>query len=322
MGFAYPTSQLENNLLSSLNQALDKSWLESQLGIRKRSSSLPLEYIRSSGNVDHKLGQASALQSPTDLSSQAAEMALRAAGIGADQLGLILAECATPLETTPFESQRIGKRLNVKIPAFDVFSGSGSLSLYLDLLKHRRVDLSSQYSLCVSSNTPTQRVDYKTGRAAAYFGDAAAAFVVSAQQRGKLKVLASEFRSDPFAPQPFSVETYGSVHIDEKVVENQLMEQFRSLFTEACAALGLDVTRIKLVLNHPSPRLASKLVQEWKMPAGALLEVVGERGYSFGATSACALAEYWPKIQAVDRILVLECAGNLGEGYVLCEAQN
>lgn len=322
MGYAYPTSQVDNTLISSCNKALDKRWLDSELGISTRASVLPIDYIRSSGNIDHKQGLTQALQSPSDLSFQAAHMALEQAALKTEQLGLILAECATPVETTPFESQRVGKRLNVKIPAFDVFSGSGAFSLHLDVLRQKQPQSIPDYVLCVSSNTPTQRVDYTTGIEAAYFGDAASALIVSGREPGKLKVLASSFCSDPFGPEAFSIETYGSAHINKAVLEKDLLEQVISVFKTASAELSLKAGTFKLILNFPDPSGARKIAGSLGLSSDSIIEGVSKRGFSFGSSASCALAEYWPRIERADRILVLECSGNLGQGYVLLEAQS
>ncbi len=322
MGYAYPSSQIDNALIHECNKGLDLAWLNSKLGISSRASVLPLDFIRSSGNVDHKKAVSVALESPSNLSIGAAQMALEQANIRPEQLGLIIAECSTPLETTPFESQRVGKRLNVKIPAFDIYSASGAMALHLDVLRHWHSENIPDYVLCVSSNTPTQRVNYTKGIEAAYFGDAAAAMLVSTRMAGKFEVLSSQFASNPLGPEFLSIEMYGDINLNQKVLERELVEQLIAVYENAHQDVALPKGGFKLVVNHPDPGVCLKVCEKLGVPANNLIDVCFKRGYSLGSSAMCALAENWNKFAAGDKVLVMQCAGNLGHGYVYLEVKS
>ena len=63
-------------------------------------------------------------------------------------------------------------------------------------LSRYRQDAIAEYVLCVSTNTPTQRVNYAQGNEGLYFGDAAGAVVVSAHHSGLLKLLDVDSSTD------------------------------------------------------------------------------------------------------------------------------
>ena len=136
VGAATPTTELSEQFLASIGLTLagEERTLLSRAGVTSRRVSLPLDYIREKGNRDVLEGRAVATISPTVLAVQAANQALSRAGICIEQVGLLLADTATPYQTCPSEAQRIAGALGVKIPAYDIIAGSAALPFYLELL--------------------------------------------------------------------------------------------------------------------------------------------------------------------------------------------
>src|SRR5262249_16639695 len=129
-----------------------------------------------------------ASRTPTELALEAADEALNRAGVARSDIGLIIADTATPRETTPSEAQRLAKRLDLKVPCYDVSSGTGFFPAHAAILDSWKNDRLPEVALCVSTNSPTCAIDYASGDERLYFGDAAAAAVVSKVRPGKLKI--------------------------------------------------------------------------------------------------------------------------------------
>lgn len=176
VGFAAPEFSIDSALLLQLGE---RSTLAEECGIRSRRSVLTPEYLRAHGGRDLREAPKHSLYSPTDLGVRALGAALQVAGIPWERLGLIVGECGSPLETIPSEAHRIAKRLGGKTLSYDLFSSSAGLSLALSSLLDWKDERLPEYIAIVSTNTPTQRVDYSAGLARAILSDGAGALILS-----------------------------------------------------------------------------------------------------------------------------------------------
>ncbi len=217
VGVATPENSISNNFLEELG--IKASRLSSSLGIEKRFSCLPEAYLQETRNEDPRKAQAHASITPSELGEMAARRALLKAGVEAQELSLLLAGTATPLETCPSEAQRIGSLLGVKIPAFDIVAGSLDIPTQLKFLKSWKGEKKKGYALCVSTNLMTQRIHYHQNQceAASLFGDAACAVLISFES-GTFKIddvlletagnNSYALELDIFAPLQFSEEVF------------------------------------------------------------------------------------------------------------------
>ena len=185
VGSAHPKHELPNAFLENLGIESTASWIVEKIGISTRRTVLPLSYIQETHNRDPREAVRVASHTPTDLGAEAALAALKRAGIKARQVGMIICNGCTPLQTAPVEAQRLAAALKIEGPAFDVFTACPAFALHLDFLRNFREEELPDYVLCVSTATLTQVVDYKNRSDSAIWGDGAAAWVVSAKHPGK-----------------------------------------------------------------------------------------------------------------------------------------
>lgn len=316
MGFAYPPTVINNDLLEQCNPQLSPAWIHQNLGIEHRFSVLPIPYILETGNVDPWQAKDVLLCTPTDLSERAARMALERAGITAEDVGLIIAEGATPLETTPSEAQRTGKRLGIKVPAYDVSGNAATFSLHMDILRKWRPESVPSYVLCIASNIPTQRVNFRKGTESAYFGDAAAAMVVSPRHDGRLKLVDSHYGNTHWKVDLMAFETYGAVSVRQdglatlKLTVSQLLH--RALESNAIA-----LSDCRFIGHQVNFRELEELCTEFKIPSDRHWHNVDRCGYSLGSSAMCALAEKWDELRSGENIVVAEAGTGQSIGYVV-----
>jgi 3-oxoacyl-[acyl-carrier-protein] synthase-3 len=103
MGWANPKNVIDNHFLESLETGTSVAWIEDKIGIQSRLTGLPLDYIRETRNQDPREAQKVTSHTPTDLGGvEASLMALKRAGIKPEQLGMVICNCCTPYQTTPF----------------------------------------------------------------------------------------------------------------------------------------------------------------------------------------------------------------------------
>jgi len=106
VGHAFPEGRITNDALkeNGISVSSDNSSLDF---VAERATTLPLFYITETKNIDTWVARSVAQQNASDLGAQAARLALERAGLTSENIGLILGDCNTPIETTPGEAQRI-----------------------------------------------------------------------------------------------------------------------------------------------------------------------------------------------------------------------
>ena len=314
-GAAYPGGELTDDFLASLGvspSAADRAAL-ARFGVRSRRSVLPHAYLSSTKNSDVVEARKVSSDSPTSLAVAAAHQALAQAGITPDQLGLIIADCATPYQTCPSEAQRIGGALKLKVPAYDVTAGIGALALSLDMLSSWKPERMPDYVLCISTNTPTELVSYAgSPLAAALFGDAASAVLISAKVAGKLRLKSSFLSRDQSVRAPISLVRAASIDFDRLMPEGLLRDRI------SAGILHLGAVKSSYLIG---PQLfagdTACIASALDLPSDRVISVTAEKGYSLGASSGCSLASLWPALQKGDQVACLHEGDGISGGVLL-----
>jgi 3-oxoacyl-[acyl-carrier-protein] synthase-3 len=316
VGAAHPEGEVTDEFLASIGSAptAQEAQLLSRFGVKSRRTSLPHDYITTTKNKEVLDGRSVALASPTSLAVTAVHQALQRAGITAEQVGLILADTATPYQTCPSEAQRIGGALGIKIPAYDIVAGSATLPLYLEMLSSWKPERIPDYVLCVSTNTLSQHVAYSGSALAAYlYGDAAAAFVVSPRQPGKFTVIESYLERRGSLKASSVVERHLSFATDALLPKEEVQEML---------AQGLQrVSREKAPTAIVGPQLYSGEFAEYEgalgLSSGALVSATTRTGYALGASCGVALSSLWDVTKEGADIAVLHVGDGVWSGSML-----
>ncbi len=314
VGAGYPLNSIDNSLLESFRRENASSAILNETGIESRATVLPIDYLRETLNRDPWQSKDIAKQTISEIAWAAAEKALARAGISAEEVGLIIGENATPLETTPSEAQRLGKALSIKVPAYDVQSCSSSLLLCLNVLSKWRSERVPKYVLFISTHTPTQRVNYAEGQAGWYFGDAAAAMVVSTEVQGKLKLRNVSYRTALEIEDSVRFDLYSSAEIRSDTVKNiyaqtqlvledaQRQDLLRTTLQDSCT---------KIIGTQLSPRYMERTFASFQ---DRMLSNAKTKGYSLASASLSVLADEWDNIHTGESLVVMEAGLGLGQG--------
>ncbi len=81
LGHFHPENEITNQFLESLDIGTTDEWIMDRVGIRSRRTSLPLDYIRDTRNLDPRVGMDAAEYSNAEMGSRAAKLALERAGV-------------------------------------------------------------------------------------------------------------------------------------------------------------------------------------------------------------------------------------------------
>ncbi len=317
-GCAYPQTVINNAFLAELSPQHPASYIGEITGIRERRSVLTPEYLRERGNIDVRESLAGSLEGPTELGCRAAEMALQRAGIARESVGLILGDCATPLQTIPAEAQRIAAQLSIKVLSYDLPSFSASLALALQSLSSWKDEKVPDYVLCVSTNTPTQRVHYRIGGERLYFGDAAAAVLVSSRMQGKFRLRKAFYGSDPTRKDSISIPLQGHLDCSSRTM-SEISRTDDEMLQRAVEETQAPLDRVRWISGRLEPQSLKQSAAKRGIHIDHVWHTLDRCGNSLGSTVGCVLAERWDKAACGD-LLVCTFAGiGYSFGYVVLE---
>lgn len=304
-----PGEQLTDELLRELGVSPD-----GPVNLQ-RPSTLNLELLRASRNSDLLQTVKAASPSCTDMGEQAARQAVERAGLTVDQIGLVIGDCATPVEVTPSEGQRIAGRLGLKVPAYDIYTTQGICPAHLSILSTWRKERLPRYTLCVSTNAPTQRIDYSHGSEGWMFADGASACVVSAEDMRGLELVWSRFSVDTARTSTFELDTLGHIRshgIDAAAVRAQAGELFSALADDV--RISEDLRKSMFFWSLADLPLQQDILQAAGGPLGEVINSHAEIGNMLGTSSLYQLAAHWGSFEDKQMIGVLVAEGSINYG--------
>ncbi|MES9543565.1 beta-ketoacyl-ACP synthase 3 [Actinomadura sp. NPDC000600] len=267
----------------SRSLGLEPDWIERRTGIRRRHVVAP--------------GEAA-----SDLAAAAADAALRAAGLRAADIGLIVLGTSTPDVIAPSTACRVQAMLGAgRAAAFDISAACTGfvfgLQTAIGWLATQRG--SSPYVLVIGVEVYSRFLNRADRATAALFGDGAAAAVVGPAPAGHgigPITLGSDGSGvdDVLIPAggsrlPASAETLAglghTIHMDGRAVRDFITAVFPRLVAEATENAGVKPADLALVIPHqPNPRLVASLAGEAGLEPGQLA-IVGDQVGNIGAAS-------------------------------------
>lgn len=315
-GVAFPESSMVCEEFSQVSSTFGTSKaLPLRCGVERVRVSLPPEYIQDDGNQDVLKAWQVATSSPTDLGVRAVQNALDRAGVSIEDVGLLLADTATPRQTCPSEAQRIVNGFGVKIPAFDIVGALGAVPLLFSTCHKRTSAPNDKLIVVVSANTPSQQVHYRAGgEERRLLGDGAVAFVLSVHNGAKGRVLRqASVKRWSSGRTPFSIHEHISLKDDGVLSEGELRDCLQTLLQEMDQ---FDPALRSSAVVVP-PQLYAAEATEVLVAEGIALErivsAVKDAGFSFGASCGIAIAK---ALDSVDNESVPVVALHCGDEHV------
>ena len=163
-GSYLPEKVLTNHDLSKTVDTSDE-WIVTRTGIRQR-------HVAADGQL------------ASDLALEASKSALAAAGIGADQLGLIIVATTTPDMIFPSTACILQAKLGIRdCPAFDVQAVCSGFVYALTIADLFMRSGQCRYALVVGAEIYSRILDWTDRGTCVLFGDGAGAVVLAASER-------------------------------------------------------------------------------------------------------------------------------------------
>lgn len=318
VGHFHPPSVIDNAFLRELDIGCDEAWVLERVGIHRRRSVLPLDYIRETHNRDPRAAPEAALVGNAEMGRAAAEMALQRAGLRASDIGLVIAGSCAPDTTCPAEACAVAAALGIDAPALDVSSGCTSPHAALHLLSLMQPARLPAYVLLVTPEAMTRVVDYGDRATAALWGDAAVAAVVSTREASRIRIRHSSFASRPAGHEGVRVPRTGHFGQRGRVVQRFAITHTLAVLEALQGSTRAPGRAFHFVGHQANAHMLANVCTRAAIPDERHHSNVAEYGNTGGAGSLSVVSARWRDWAAGDDVAVVGVGAGLSwSGYLL-----
>ena len=319
VGHAHAKNVITNKFLEDLDIGTNAQWIEEKIGIIERVTTLPLDYIKDTRNVDPREARYVAAKTPVDLAVEASQMALDRVGLKASDIGLVICNACNPELTAPTTSQMVSERLGVSIKSYEVMSACPAFALQMDYLNSFEEAKLPKFILCISSAALTQNVNYNERSDGAIWGDGAAAWIISPTEKGKLKLIDTVFETDPTRSQSVVVSRFWHFWQDGRAVRDFSVRQTVRLLKRLESDYNLNWEKDVFIGHQANRTMLSQITNNRNIPDYNHWHNVSYLGNQAGAGAPATLSMHWDKVVPGNRLAVAVVGAGLSWGSVLME---
>jgi 3-oxoacyl-[acyl-carrier-protein] synthase-3 len=236
-GSALPKRRVDNAELAETVDTTDE-WIVGRTGIRSR-------YIAGEG------------ETTATLAVDAAREALAAAGISAQDIGLIVLATATPDQTFPSTATKVQAMLGIDdCIAFDVHAVCTGFLYALSVADSMLRGGVPKAALVIGAETFSRILDWDDRGTCVLFGDGAGALVLAAEE-GDSGILATRLHADGRHNDllyvdggPSTTGTVGKLRMKGREVFRHAVVNLADVLGEVLAAANLETTAVDWVVPH------------------------------------------------------------------------
>lgn len=316
-GAYIPERVITNSYFENLVEGADE-WIFSRTGIRER------RFARED-------------QSTSDLATIAAENALKAAGITADQIDCIVLGTSTPDMSLPATACMVQKNIGAKNAfAFDINSVCSSFVYSMEIADNFIKCGKYKTVMAIGADTYSKILDYTDKTSCPLFGDGAGAAIFQATEENK-GVIATYMKSDgngwPLIQIPSSGSrkpvTAATIEAREiyfkmsgKSVYVFATEVIPEIIIELCKKGGISPNDLDYIIPHQANiRMIDFIAKKISYPKEKFLINLDRCGNTSSASVALVLAENMNNgtIKPGQKVLTMGFGGGLSWGGLLIQ---
>ena len=311
LGHFHPENEITNRFLEELEIGTSDEWILERVGIRSRRTALPLDYIRTTRNLDVRAAAGATLYTTAELGRRAAELAIERAGIDRSEIGMLIAGSSAPDFASPADACNVAAALGLEVPAFDVNSACTSLLVQVHLLSMMDPTKLPAFVLLVAPDSLTKTVDYTDRSAAVLWGDAAAAVVVSTRVPGRAQLLGSTLASRPSAGNKVVVPRTGHFAQEGRTVQAFAIRESARLYDGLRESFESDERRLHFIGHQANQRMLEAICERCGIDRERHHANVEWFGNTGAASSASVLSMQWEKWGPRDDVAVIGVGAGL-----------
>lgn len=283
-GHYAPAKVLTNDDMAKIVETSDE-WITTRTGIKSRHI------------VENELN--------SDLSYQAAKMALKTAGISAEELDVVVLATVTPDNTTPATAIKVATMLGAKpgTPAMDV-SAACSGFVYALTVADNMIRLGqAKTALVIGAETLSRITDWTDRNTCVLFGDGAGAVILRAREGNgdsqDTGILSTKIYSDGSHYDTLrttggvsSTQTAGFVTMDGKEVFKYAINSLAQAAEEAMKIADVKIEEIDWLLPHQANiRIIEGVGKKLELPEEKVVVNLADHGNTSAASIPLALSE-------------------------------
>lgn len=305
-GHYLPSKVLTNDDLSKMVETNDE-WISTRTGIKQRH--IVVDELTS------------------DLAMGAAQMAVKTAGISAEDIDVIVVATVTPDNTTPTVAAKLGGKLGVKagVPTFDM-SAACSGFVYALTMADNMIRLGQvKTALVVGAESLSKITDWTDRNTCVLFGDGAGAVILRAKEgegtSADTGILATKLYSDGTHFESLktlggvsSTQNAGFLYMDGKEVFKFAINSLQQGAEEVMKMAGITAEDIDWLIPHQANiRIISGVGQKLGLPEEKVIVTVTNHGNTSAASIPLAISESFEngKLKKGD----LVCLTAMGAGF-------
>jgi 3-oxoacyl-[acyl-carrier-protein] synthase-3 len=268
---------------AELAERLDTSdqWIVQRTGIRQR-------HVAADGEVC------------SDLARNAAERALAAAGVKANEIELVVLATATPDNTFPATATRVQAKLGMTSgAAFDVQAVCSGFIYALAVADNFIKAGQAKTALVIGAETFSRILDWEDRSTCVLFGDGAGAVVLRAEKGGARGVLSTHVHSDGrdydllyVDGGPSTTQTTGYLRMEGREIFRLAVQRLAAAVDEALDANKLTARDIDWLVPHQANRrIIDAMGRKLELPAEKVVVTIDRHANTSAASIPLALAE-------------------------------
>lgn len=318
LGHFHPENEITNQFLTDLDIGTNQEWIEERVGIDTRRTVLPLDYIRETRNSDLMAAIEAAEYDHVETGRRAATMALERAGIGPDDVGMVIAGSSCPDYMSPADACMIAQGLGIEAPAFDMNSACTSFHVALYMLANMRPEALPEHVLIVTPESLTTTVDYTDRSAAVIWGDGTTAAVVSTKIPSRIEILGNELEGSPAGADKVVVPHFGYFGQEGRTVQMFAIKKTIRVLRRLRKKLGDEERRFHFIGHQANLRMLETVCRQCDVPDDRHHFNVIDYGNTGAAGSPGVVSMRWDDWKAGDDIAIVGVGSGLTwSGYVL-----
>ncbi|MFI4918936.1 MAG: beta-ketoacyl-ACP synthase III [Legionellales bacterium] len=271
-----PERQLTNVELETTLDTNDE-WIVSRTGISSRSVAQPHE-------------------TTSFMAARAAEQALLASGLDANEIDLILVATCTPDHFFPGVACHVQHALKIKrpIPAIDLGAACSGFIYAMDVAKQYIATGTAKHVLVIGSESMSRAVDWSDRSVCVLFGDGAGAVVLSASDKEGIlgSVLHASYDADNLLTLPNAAfeEKRATIGMRGNEVFKIAVTIMGNVVDEVLEVSNLKKTDINWLIPHQANiRIIQAIAKKLSLPMSQVIVTIGNQGNTSAASIPLAL---------------------------------
>ena len=275
-GSYLPDRELTNLELETMLDTSDE-WIVSRSGISSRRI-------------------VSSHESTSSMASDAAKQALKASGLDANDIDLILVATCTPDHFFPSVACHVQHALGIQrpIPAFDVGAACSGFVYAMDIAKQYIATGAAKHVLVIGSESMSKAVDWTDRTTCVLFGDGAGAVVLSASDKPGIlgSVLHAAYDKEHFLSYPNYVaeDKCSLISMRGNEVFKLAVNIMGDVVDEVLAASKLQQSDIDWLVPHQANiRIIQAIAKKLSLPMSQVIVTIENHGNTSAASIPLAL---------------------------------